>query len=163
MLYLYFKACRMLAASLQSIWQLAVSNLKGNATLHLRHVFIKRFVPTPRKGNKEERGSVPMRPIASSVPIACILLTLGKHLLDEGRREAISIERGDYLLPYDMRLTEAMGLLRYNPAKMIASFTEYYKDELHRKVGRCYSSVIYLLSENFCVMTPASFQETRAQ
>ena len=49
------------------------------------------------------------------------------------RREAISIERGEYKLPYDMRLTEAMGLLRYNPAKMLLAFSAYYRDELQRK------------------------------
>lgn len=50
------------------------------------------------------------------------------------RREAISIEDEEYKLPYDMRLTEAMGLLRYNPAKMLVAFSAYYRDELERKV-----------------------------
>lgn len=50
------------------------------------------------------------------------------------RREAISIERGEYKLPYDMRLTEALGLLRYNPPKMLMAFSAYYMDELQRKV-----------------------------
>lgn len=27
-----------------------------------------------------------------------------------------------------------MGLLRYNPAKMVLAFSAYYRDELHRKV-----------------------------
>eukprot|EP00903_Cladosiphon_okamuranus_P007088 g6888.t1 len=49
------------------------------------------------------------------------------------KREAISIERGEYKLPYDMRLTEALGLLRYNPAKMLLAFSAYYMDELQRK------------------------------
>lgn len=55
------------------------------------------------------------------------------------RREAVSIENGEYLLPYDMRLTEALGLLRYNPAKMMVAFAAYYRDELQRKVrsGTC--------------------------
>lgn len=34
-----------------------------------------------------------------------------------------------------MRLTEAMGLLRYNPAKMLVAFAAYYREELKRKVG----------------------------
>lgn len=33
-----------------------------------------------------------------------------------------------------MRLMEAMGLLRYNPAKMLVAFSTYYRDELERKV-----------------------------
>ncbi|CAM9417557.1 unnamed protein product [Pylaiella littoralis] len=49
------------------------------------------------------------------------------------KREAISIEDEEYKLPYDMRLTEAMGLLRYNPAKMLVAFSAYYRDELERK------------------------------
>ncbi|CAM9518229.1 unnamed protein product, partial [Scytosiphon promiscuus] len=49
------------------------------------------------------------------------------------KREAISIETGEYKLPYDMRLIEAMGLLRYNPAKMLLAFSTYFRDELQRK------------------------------
>lgn len=52
------------------------------------------------------------------------------------RREATSIESGEYKLPYDMRLIEAMGLLRYNPAKMLVAFSTYFRDELQRKVQR---------------------------
>lgn len=33
-----------------------------------------------------------------------------------------------------MRIIEAMGLLRYNPAKMLVAFSTYYRDELQRKV-----------------------------
>lgn len=46
----------------------------------------------------------------------------------------MSIESGEYKLPYDMRIIEAMGLLRYNPAKMLVAFSTYYRDELQRKV-----------------------------
>ncbi|CAM9641594.1 unnamed protein product [Ectocarpus sp. 12 AP-2014] len=49
------------------------------------------------------------------------------------KREAVSIESGEYKLPYDMRIIEAMGLLRYNPAKMLVAFSTYYRDELQRK------------------------------
>lgn len=33
-----------------------------------------------------------------------------------------------------MRLMEAMGLLRYNPAKILVAFSTYYMNELQRKV-----------------------------
>lgn len=74
------------------------------------------------------------------------------YTLEYTRREALSIEKGEYLLPYDMRLTEAMGLLRYNPAKMVVAFTAYYREELKRKVG--YSStggIRILIASRFCI------------